>query len=209
MQKNDMDRVYGTVPEDEIPWVSEFPPEPLSQLVDSGRVEPCRCIDLGCGAGGYAVFLAGRGFEVTGVDFSPAAIDMARKNALEAGVECNFVVADLLGDLREIEGRFDFAYDWSVMHHVFPEYREKYARNVFHLLNPGGKYLSVSFSEKDRFAGSGKSRTTRLGTKLYFSSRDELEELFSGLFEIIELKTIEVRGKRGPHVANYVLMEKA
>ena len=51
----------------------------------SGMVRPCLAIDLGCGAGNYAVWLAGLGFAVTGVDSSPAAIRIARGKAAEEG----------------------------------------------------------------------------------------------------------------------------
>ncbi len=75
-------------------------------------------------------------------------------------------------------------------------------------LNLGGKYLSVCFSEKDpQFGGSGKYRETRLGTLLYFSSADELRELFEPYFNIKELKTIEVTAKFVNHLANYAFME--
>lgn len=77
------------------------------------------------------------------------------------------------------------------------------------LLNSGGHYLSVCFSEKDPlFGGSGKYRETPLGTVLYFSSEEELKELFSRFFRIIELKTIEIEGKFAPHLANYAFMVK-
>jgi hypothetical protein len=58
------------------------------------------------------------------------------------------------------------------------------------------------------FGGLGKYRKTRLGTILYFSSEDELRELFEPYFKIKELKTIEIRGKPNSHIANYVFMEK-
>ena len=68
MMHGDMDRIYKNMPLEKIPWNSETPPEALVELVESGKVKPCRAIDLGCGAGNYAVYLAGRGFEVTGID---------------------------------------------------------------------------------------------------------------------------------------------
>jgi hypothetical protein len=53
----------------------------------------------------------------------------------------------------------------------------------------GGKYLSVCFSERNHhFGGTGKYRETPIGTILYFSSEEELKELFSAYFKIIEVK---------------------
>jgi len=207
MKYVDIDRIYRTVPLDSIPWNSGTPPDALVALVTGGSVRPCRTIDLGCGAGNYAIWLAGLGFDVTGVDSSPTAIRIAEKNAREKGVQCRFIVADLLGDLLEVTGTFDFAFDWELLHHIFPEDRETYARNVHRVLNPGAMYLSVCFSEDDpQFGGAGKFRKTPIGTTLYFSSESELRELFSPYFVVRELKTIEVSGKYGPHRAVYALL---
>lgn len=120
-----------------------------------------------------------------------------------------FLVADVLGDLDEVKESFDFAYDWELLHHIFPEKRKKYVESVYKILNSRGKYLSVCFSEKDpQFGGYGKYRKTTLGTTLYFSSEDELRDLFDPYFNIKELKTIEISGKFAPHVANYAFMER-
>ena len=149
------------------------------------------------------------GFDVTGIDISPSAIKTAKENAKKKRVKCNFLVADVLGDLDEVKQTFDFAYDWELLHHTYPEKRKKYVENVYRILNPGGNYLSVCFSEKDpQFGGSGKYRETPLGTILYFSSEDESRDLFEPYFNIKELKTIEISGKFAPHLANYAFMKK-
>ena len=159
MKYADVDRIYQTQPLDSIPWNSANPPDALVELVQEGIVLPCKTIDLGCGAGNYALYLAGLGFDVTGVDSSPTAIKIAVEHAKTQGVLCRFIVADLLGDLHEVTGTFDFAFDWEFLHHIFPEDRETYIKNVHRILNLGATYFSVCFSEKDpQFGGSGKYR---------------------------------------------------
>lgn len=208
MQYADIDRIYRDIPLDKIPRNSESPPDALVTLVMSGKIRQCKTVDLGCGAGNYARYLAGRGFEVTGIDSSPTAIQIAQANARKQGAACRFIVADLLGDMHEVTDTFDFAYDWEVLHHIFPEDRETYVKNVRKILNPGATYLSVCFSETDpQFGGKGKFRKTPVGTTLYFSSEPELRDLFSSHFAIRELKTIEVGGKYGSHYAVYTLMK--
>ena len=104
---------------------------------------------------------------------------------------------------------FDFAFDWSLLHHIFPEQRERYVQNVQRLLAPGGQYLSVSFSQQDgSFGGTGKYRQTPLGTVLYFSSEDELRELFEPYFDFLALKSVQAEGKVEPHLMNWVLMKR-
>lgn len=51
------DDVYRTVPLHDIPWITDNPPEVLVRLVKSGIIQPCRCIELGCGIGNHALFL--------------------------------------------------------------------------------------------------------------------------------------------------------
>jgi cyclopropane fatty-acyl-phospholipid synthase-like methyltransferase len=202
MKYVDIDRIYQQMPLDKIPWHLEAPPDALVELVESGTVPPCKAIDLGCGAGTQAIYFASSGFEVTGVDSSPTVIEIARERAREKRVTCEFIVTDLLGDMHEVTEKFDFAYDWELLHHIFPEDRQKYVQNVYHLLNPGGRYFSVSFSEKDpQFGGAGKFRKTPLGTTLYFSSESEIQDLLSPYFVIQELKTLEISGKFGSHYA--------
>jgi len=113
------------------------------------------------------------------------AIDIARRSALKAGVTCKFIVADVSGDRLEISDKYDFAYNWEVLHHIFPDHREKYVNNAWNLLHPNGSYLSVCFSEDSpHFGGTGKCRKTPLGTVLYFSNEEEIEGLFKRLFLI-------------------------
>lgn len=82
----------------------------LVALVESGRITPCRTVDLGCGAGANAIYLAQRGFDVTGVDYAKAAIAKARARAKDAGVQVNFILDDLT-NLRYVSGTFDFLLD--------------------------------------------------------------------------------------------------
>ena len=209
MKQVDMDELYRKTPQEEIPWNIEEPPKALVDLLEGGKVGPCKAIDLGCGTGNYTLFLASKGFDVTGVDISPTAIKIAEENSKKKGARCRFIAADVLGDLKEVKETFDFAYDWELLHHIFPEQRKKYVENVYGKLNSKGYYLSLCFSEKDpQFGGSGKYRETPLGTLLYFSSEDELRDLFEPYFHIDELRTIQISGKFAPHLAIYAFMER-
>jgi SAM-dependent methyltransferase len=137
---------------------------------------------------------------MTGIDLSPAALARARLLAAGKGVACRLIAADLTGEVEGLDRSFDFAYDWEVLHHVFPEDRPAFVANVARMLRPGGRYLSVCFSERDRtFDGEGHYRQTRIGTHLYFSCEDEMRALFAPLFAIERLETVEVEGKTERH----------
>ncbi len=209
MKQIDIDEIYRNMAQEEIPWNIDEPPRALVELIESGKVRPCKAVDFGCGTGNYAIYLASKGFDVTGVDISLTAIKIAQENAKKKGIRCDFIVADVLGDLKEVKETFDFAYDWELLHHIFPDQRKKYVENVYGRLNSKGQYLSLSFSEKDsQFGGSGKYRETPLGTLLYFSSEDELRDLFKPYFSIKESRTIQISGKFSPHLAVYTFMER-
>ncbi len=209
MIKEQMEKIYKNIEPDRIPWNIESPPEPLIALVEHRTITPCKLIELGCGVGNYVIYFSKMGFDATGVDIAENALAIARKSALKAGVTCRFIAADVLGALQEVKGKYDFAYDWELLHHIFPDNRRTYARNVHGLLESEGRYLSVCFSEDDpQFGGTGKYRKTPLDTVLYFSNENEIESVFKEYFIIEKLKTIEVKGKHANHKAIYAFMRK-
>ncbi len=209
MIKDQMEKIYRSIPLDKIPWNIETPPDILQKIVKTEKIKPCKLIELGCGTGNYVIYLSSKGFDATGVDISKTAIEIATNSASKKGINCNFISSDVLGDMTEVQDTFDFAYDWELLHHIFPQDREKYINNVHRLLNPEGMYLSVCFSEKSpQFGGVGKYRKTPLDTVLYFSSESEIVLLVEPLFEIEKLETVEIKGKFAPHRAIYAFMKK-
>ena len=209
MIKDQMEEIYSSISPEKIPWNMETPPDILRDLVETGKIKPCKAIEFGCGIGNYVIYLSSKGFDATGVDFSNTAIEIAKKTAMQKRAICNFITADVLGEMAEIQNKFEFAYDWGLLHHIFPQDRKGYIENVCRVLNPGGYYVSVCFSEESpRFGGVGKYRKTPLGTTLYFSSESEMASLFGQLFKIETLETVEIKGKFESHKAIYALLIK-
>ena len=204
-----MDNIYKSLPVSSIPWNNEVPPDLLLNTVNKFNIKPCKAIDIGCGIGNYSVYLASLGFDMTGIDISDEAIRLAELNAMKKGISCNFRSIDMLEEHGIWKNKFDFAFDYEVLHHIFPDKRNIFIKNVYNLLNKNAKYLSVCVSEKDKaFGGKGKLRKTPLDTELYFSSENELKSLFESMFNIIELKTVEISGKTSNHLVCYCFMER-
>jgi len=209
MIKEQMNKIYSNKDLNNIPWNVETLPDILQDLLRLKLLSPCKIIEFGCGVGNYIRYFSKLGFNATGVDISDKAIDIAITLAQKAGVKCEFIEADVLGNLSVIKSKYEFAYDWELLHHIFPEDRNKYIGNVHRLLTTHGRYMSVSFSEAStQFGGVGKYRKTPIGTVLYFSNEAEIETLFSRLFSIVELKPVDIQGKQGVHKAIYALMRR-
>ncbi|TCO53493.1 class I SAM-dependent methyltransferase [Actinocrispum wychmicini] len=116
----------------------------LIGLVRSGRLRRGRAIDLGCGTGANSIFLAQQGFDVTGVDFAPAALVKARAAAERAEVDVHFVLDDLTS-FRHDHGTFDVLVDYGVLDDLSPERRDQYLANVLPLARPDSQFLLWCF----------------------------------------------------------------
>jgi SAM-dependent methyltransferase len=124
-------------------------------LAEAGSLRPGRALDLACGMGRNAVWLAEQGWAVTAVDFSDVAVDAAKERAREHGVELDVVLADLLG--YEPPGR---AFDLVVV--FFLQLPRDELRLVLgraaEALAPGGTFLLVGHDRTNLEDGVGGPR---------------------------------------------------
>ena len=78
-------------------------------MVESGQIKPSRTVEIGCGIGSDAIYLASRGFDVTVIDIAPTALDIAARKGEQAGAQITWLLADILNPL--VLEPFDVAYD--------------------------------------------------------------------------------------------------
>jgi SAM-dependent methyltransferase len=126
------------------PWDTGIPDNELLEAVENGDVRRGRAVVLGCGSGTNAIYLAERGFEVTGLDISPTALGIAEKRAQEAGVKVNWVLADVL--LPPILEPFDLIFDRGCYHYVRWIDAEGFAESVRRLSHPGTRFMLHSIN---------------------------------------------------------------
>jgi SAM-dependent methyltransferase len=107
------------------PWDIEQAQPAVRELEGAGRLFG-EVLDIGCGLGDNAIFLAGRGHRVTALDGSPTAIRKAEERARAQGAEVDFGVVDAT-ELRGYEGRFDSVLDSALYHCLDEEQRLRYA----------------------------------------------------------------------------------
>lgn len=181
-----------------IPWGTSRG-EALVSLVENGRVKPCRAIDLGCGAAGNVIYLAQHGFDVTGVDFIPAAIELGRGKAREAGVEANFVVDDLT-NLQHVNGAFDLLVDCGTLDDLRPSRRDLYMKNVLPLTHPGSLFLLFCFEWAPRWWE--RPFSDRVGGAM---KPGEIEHRFGEYFEIEVVSEIKTGFFLMPTIVTYLM----
>jgi SAM-dependent methyltransferase len=180
------------------------PREELVHLVESGRLQPCHAIDLGSGTANNAIYLAQHGFDVTGVDFSPAGIKLGRTRAREAGAEVTFVEDDLT-NLQHIHGTFDLLVDYGTLDDLKPSQRDLYIRNVVPLAHPGSLFLLYTFEWEPRWWERG---LVALGAPPALEP-GEAERRFGDDFEIERFAETETGSALIPATATYLMARKS
>jgi ubiquinone/menaquinone biosynthesis C-methylase UbiE len=101
-----------------------------------------RLLELGCGAGNISLWFVRQGFEVTGVDISPTAIEWAKERSHAADINAEFLCADVLDLTRTLpDASFDFLLDGHCFHCIIGQDREKFLQQVRRLLKPNGFFL--------------------------------------------------------------------
>lgn len=99
-----------------------------------------RTVDLGCGTGRNALFLAQQGFHVTGIDYATSAIEKARQKAEMAGLEVELIL-DYLTNLQNVSGTFDFLVDVGVLDVLHSKIHDRYIQNVLPLTHPASCFF--------------------------------------------------------------------
>jgi SAM-dependent methyltransferase len=133
------------------PFLVDWPDESLAEWFGTGLLTPGRVLELGCGNGRNASYLAGLGCTVDAVDFSAQAIGWARARAASAGVPVSFQQCSIF-DAAVTAGSYDLVYDSGCFHHLPPHRRKDYVDLVHRALKPGGSYGLVCFRPE---GGSG------------------------------------------------------
>ncbi len=130
-----------------VPWDTGVVPPEIVALAD--RLPPGRALDLGCGTGVSAVYLAQRGWRVTGIDFIPEAIRRARERARAAHQVVDFYVADVTRP-EFLQPPFDLIFDVGCLHNLPRREQVAYAAHVARLARVGATYALYAFAPHKR-----------------------------------------------------------
>lgn len=165
------------------PWDTGQPDRHLLDLITTQPVSACRTLEIGCGTGTNAVWLAGQGFDVTAIDLSPTAIDAAKARAGELGLDCSFSVGDIM--TASIDGApFELVFDRGCFHCFFKDVeRARFAEQVEAHLAPGGLWFSLAGSTDGPARDHGPPRCSARDVATAVEERFEILSLVSTHFE--------------------------
>jgi SAM-dependent methyltransferase len=173
------DDLYTSPP----PWDIGRPQPALRTLANAGAIRG-RVLDTGCGTGEHTLMCAGLRLDATGVDLASTALRTAEEKARDRGLTARFLHHDALR-LADLDETFDSVLDCGLFHGVPLDHRATYVDSLRSVLQPGGRYFMLGFSDKQ--SNDGWPRVHRL-------SRDDISTAFTDGWQVdsIESDTIEI-----------------
>lgn len=154
-------------------------------FADPKSLSPGRLAVIGSGKGHDALLFARHGFEVTGFDFAPSAVEAARRAAAEAGLPATFVQADIFALPPVYHDSFDYVIEHAFFSAIDPARRTEYVTAVSAMLRPGGELIGLFFAHG------------RPGGPPFGTSAEELRGLVEGRFRVEHLapatRSVETR----------------
>src|SRR5712672_3189690 len=166
------------------PWDNNAPSESVIEWQTRGWVHG-DVLDIGCGLGDNAIYLAKNGHPVTGLDISPTALVTAVLRAKDAGVVVTFAVADSTR-LEDYADAFDTVIDSGLFHSLDDEGRRSYVAAAHRATRPGATLLLSCFSDANPV---GKEWRPAI-------SEETLRDVLGGAgWEIASLQPATVRGE--------------
>jgi ubiquinone/menaquinone biosynthesis C-methylase UbiE len=183
--------------------------ERIEEAITEHHIQPpAKFLELGCGAGNIALWMASRGYSAYGVDIVPEAIRWAKEKATQSGLPAKFFIANLC-DMRVFsDQRFDIVFDGDCFHMIIGTERDAYFREVFRVLRPGGLFIAggnvrdetvrecITFiGGKGSFNPQSRQIVTPDGLKYLLCSETELcDEICRAGFKIVCVKHYQKRG---------------
>jgi cyclopropane fatty-acyl-phospholipid synthase-like methyltransferase len=151
------------------PWDIDRPQKEYVQLEQAGEIVGS-VLDVGCGTGENALYLAAQGHEVWGIDFTPTAIQKAQEKAAQRHLTATFRVLNVL-ELHTLGRTFDTVIDSGLFHTLSDEERPLFVDNLAAVVRRGGTYFMLCFSELTQMPDPSK-------LKDFLPDFDKLKDVF-------------------------------
>jgi SAM-dependent methyltransferase len=178
-----------------IPFFVNLPDESLVSWFENNQLHAGRVLELGCGPGRNAIYMAKQGCTVDAVDVSPVSIDWARERATEAEVDVNFICASIF-DLPIKADAYDLVYDCGCFHHIPPHRRMSFLSLITTALKPSGAFGLTCFgAEPPELSGADVTdwqvyRDRKMYGGLGYS-KQRLMTIFNPILDVMELRQMK------------------
>ena len=129
------------------PWDTGVTPPELKELIEGrNKRVPGKSLDLGCGTGTNAIYMAEHGWDVTGIDFTPRAIDKEKAKVAASKVKPRIILGDVtrLKELGVGDG-YALIFDLGCLHSIPDDRRDAYAKAVTDVTETGADFLVFGF----------------------------------------------------------------
>jgi SAM-dependent methyltransferase len=176
MPANSFESSYRGTP----PWDIGRPQPAIVRLAETDQIAGS-VLDVGCGTGENVLYLAERGFAVTGIDGAPTAIRKARAKAKRRAINASFELADAL-NLSVPKQPFDTVIDSGLFHVFSDEERARFTESLGRVIRPGGTYFLMCFSDQEP-GDWGPRRVTQAEIRSVFSDGWRINYIEPSAFE--------------------------
>lgn len=129
---------------DALPWDTGMAAPELVEYFNNLKSLPKRVLEIGCGTGTNAIWMAEKGSTVAATDISSTAIDVANAKAAAAHVDVDFQVSDIVAACPVPEASMDFVFDRGVYHVMTPEQSRVFVDRVAEALDKKGYWLCLA-----------------------------------------------------------------
>ncbi|WLR56886.1 class I SAM-dependent methyltransferase [Mesobacillus subterraneus] len=191
-----------------IPFFKNYPDENLVEYIETKKINTGKVLELGCGPGRNAIYLARNDFNVDAVDQSTEGLEWARERAKEQNVQVDFIQSNIF-DFAIAEGTYDLVYDSGCFHHIPPHRRMSYIELVKRALKPGGFFALTCFVLGGELGGAAisdwevyRGRSMRGG--LGFTD-EKLKEIFHD-FKAVEIRKMKDMGPESSEFGTSALL---
>jgi SAM-dependent methyltransferase len=161
--------------ENDLAWDLGKVANPFVRLWEEGVLEPGTLIVPGCGQGHEVIYFAERGFEVTGIDFSPGAVKLLGESLRRKNLNAQVLHRDFF----ELEAKHDQAYDAMLEQTFFcaihSDQRRAYVETVSRILKPRGLLFGLFYETGEE--GGPPFNTTEADIRKYFSETYDIDRL--------------------------------
>ncbi len=167
------------------PWETGRPQPEVIRLTKEGLLHG-KVLDVGCGTGENALYLAQHGCEVVGLDAVPLAVAAAQAKARERGLNVTFLTHDAL-HLESVGTDFDVILDSGLFHVFSDDDRGQYVQQLHAVLKPHGTLILLCFSTEE---------TSEIGPRRV--SEREIHEVFHQGWHVREIRPIRYESLAHP-----------